>query len=206
MAKQFHSRSDSVIGNLPEGRQEQIAQWILDCTEGDRYQVAVDQLAEDGLVVSRSSVVRWFKGWRLRQRMQFADSLAGKVQETLKALNLGLTADQLSEAGQAAFQAEALSAEDAEEFREMEYLRLAKRSAEFKAQIEKGKLKQADRRAAQKDQEISLQTRKFQRDTCVLFIKWSENEQAKAALASGATNAEKIEALGQAMFGEDWGK
>ena len=204
MAKRINFRSDSVLGNLPEDRQTQVAQWIMDCKEGDRYEYAVEQLAADGIKVGRTAVFEWFRGWRLRQRMLSADSLACKVQDALKSLKLGLTAEQLSEAGQAAFQAEALAAENAEEFREMEYLRLAKQTAQSKAELEKAKLARADRRLDQKDQDLALSNRKFQRDTCELFLKWSADEKAKSVLTSGATNAEKIEALGRAMFGEEW--
>jgi hypothetical protein len=56
----------------------------------------------------------------------------------------------------------------------------------------------------QRDEIITLNKKKFQRQTCELFIKWFENEQVKKALESRASNSDKIEQLGQVIFGEDW--
>jgi hypothetical protein len=53
-------------------------------------------------------------------------------------------------------------------------------------------------------QGLALDRQKFQRETCELFVKWCENERAKEIANSSATNAEKIEQLGELMFGESW--
>jgi hypothetical protein len=55
-----------------------------------------------------------------------------------------------------------------------------------------------------KSQQNDLLLARFRRDTCELFIKWSADEKAREVLKSGTSNAEKIEALGAAMFGEEW--
>lgn len=49
-----------------------------------------------------------------------------------------------------------------------------------------------------------LERQKFQRQTCELFVKWAADQRAKDISSSSSTNAEKIEALGQLMFGESW--
>lgn len=56
----------------------------------------------------------------------------------------------------------------------------------------------------QRDQVIDLSRKKFQRQTCELFIKWAADDRAKKVIESRASNAEKLEQLGQVMFGEDW--
>jgi hypothetical protein len=55
-----------------------------------------------------------------------------------------------------------------------------------------------------KQEELELARRKFQRDTAELFIEWSQNAEAKSIAASSGSHADKIERLGQLMFGEGW--
>lgn len=64
------------------------------------------------------------------------------------------------------------------------------------------RLREAD--LAQGASALALQEQKFQRDTCALFIRWNEDARAREIAAAGIDNAEKIERLGQLMFGEDW--
>ena len=56
----------------------------------------------------------------------------------------------------------------------------------------------------QRDAMIDLNKKKFQRSTCELFLKWADDDRAKKVLDSRDSNSEKIEQLGQVMFGEDW--
>lgn len=199
MAKPTPFRSDSILGNLPEERQAQIAQWIMECTEGDRYEFARAQLASDGVKVSRSALADWFKGWRLRQRIASADSLALKVQDTLKALNIGLTQDQISEAGQIAFQSEALSAENAKEFREMEYLRVTRESARTKAKHDAEKIAISKAKLSQKEREIEMALRKL------TLLEKKAAEAAATASDSKLSDAEKAARIRE-IFKTDAGR
>lgn len=61
--------------------------------------------------------------------------------------------------------------------------------------------KQAEARQGKK---LSLEVEKFQRETVELFIKWSAEKAAREIASSNLSHADKIEQLGQAMFGEDW--
>jgi len=70
------------------------------------------------------------------------------------------------------------------------------------AQFEK--LKMDRRRADQKDDEIKLSRQRFARETTELFLQWFEDQRAREIAASPATNSDKIERLGQLMFGDDW--
>jgi hypothetical protein len=54
-----------------------------------------------------------------------------------------------------------------------------------------------------KSEQVTLSKKKFQRDTSALFIKWFDDQRAKQILSGSGTKAEKIEALGRAMF-DDW--
>ncbi len=58
---------------------------------------------------------------------------------------------------------------------------------------------------ARKDRDsLELDEAKFQRETCELFIKWAQDQRASEIANSGASHGDKIAALGQLMFGEDW--
>jgi hypothetical protein len=56
----------------------------------------------------------------------------------------------------------------------------------------------------QRDQVIELNKKRFQRQTCELFLKWYADQRVKEVVESRSTNAEKIELLGQRIFEEDW--
>lgn len=59
-------------------------------------------------------------------------------------------------------------------------------------------------RLAQTGEALELERAKFQRQTCDLFLKWRENARALAIADGPGTHDEKVEALGQAMFGDLW--
>ena len=59
-------------------------------------------------------------------------------------------------------------------------------------------------RLQQLNAQLSLDQQKFQRETCELFLKWAEDERAKAIASGASSNSEKISRLGELMFGEDW--
>ena len=200
--KNLNFRADSVLGNLPEERQEQIAGWIRDCKEGDRYEAARAQLAADGVKVGRTAVVDWFRGWRLRLRIASADSFAAKAVEALKALNVGLTQDQLDAAGQLIFTDSALAGENAEEFREMEYLRLAKQTARTKASHETQKIalrKQAEERAERK---LQFEVNKYLDLAAGKLLDKALRSKADEINASDMSQADKIAAMRKAAFSD----
>ena len=64
--------------------------------------------------------------------------------------------------------------------------------------------KQKERDQELKAEQIEINRQKFQRDTCKLFLKWFADQQAKTIATGPSSNTEKIEQLGQLMFGEEW--
>jgi hypothetical protein len=69
---------------------------------------------------------------------------------------------------------------------------------------EKVKLDIRKKVLSQRDEVIDLSKKKFQRQTCELYLKWYDDERAKKVVESRASNSEKLEQLGKVMFGEDW--
>lgn len=55
-----------------------------------------------------------------------------------------------------------------------------------------------------KEKQIDLQRHRFQRETAELFIKWSQDQQAREIASSAEPNSEKIERLGALMFPDTW--
>lgn len=108
-----------------------------------------------------------------------------------------ITQAQLDDIGQRTFTLLALRKRDPDRW-------LALKSARDKAELEKQKLALRDRAENRHDGKLALETKKFQRETCELWLKWSEDQRAKDIASSPVTNSEKIEMLGQLMFGEDW--
>lgn len=70
--------------------------------------------------------------------------------------------------------------------------------------VSSGKLEVEQARLAEAKAARELDERRFQRETCRLFIQWAENEEARKTALGGGDNSEKIERLGQLMFGEGW--
>ncbi|HMO51900.1 MAG TPA: hypothetical protein PKE26_11005 [Kiritimatiellia bacterium] len=62
----------------------------------------------------------------------------------------------------------------------------------------------AERRAQIAEEALAIARKKFQRDTCELFLKWYQDQRAADIAAAPGDPAEKMELLGQLIFKEDW--
>jgi hypothetical protein len=194
-------RSDSKLKTLPEDVQAQIADW---CAQ-DSLQSAVSRCASElQLQTSLASMSEFFAWYRLRATFSQAEQNAQLVEQMLREKFPDATPEKIAAAGQLVFTMQAANANDVETFKDLEYLRVTKESAKFDAEVAKAKLRQKDHQIRQKGEELRLARERFKRDTAELFIKWAEDQRAKEIVAGTGTNAEKIEALGRVMFGEDW--
>ena len=80
-----------------------------------------------------------------------------------------------------------------------------RRSAEFNAQLETEKLALKREAEARAQESLKLEQEKYRRDTCELFVKWAKDARAmEIANSKGLGSDEKVEKLGQLIFGEDW--
>ncbi len=208
MSERPKPKSNAVLKNLPADRQEQIAEWCAKENERDSEGKALsktgglafarDQLAADGLRVSLQTLSEFYRWWLLQRDLDQVFDIETAVQErtgdskfareTAETLFLKLSVAQQSAE---TFTAATMAADMRRK------LELEEVSARTKAQIAEAKL-------AQKDRDYQLALKKFQRDSCKLFLKWFDKEQAKKIATGTGSNAEKIEQLGLAMFGEDW--
>lgn len=209
-------RADAKLKTLPADAQQRIADWCMDGTlESARSRCA----SELGVTISLDAVSKFFAWWKTAQdtaaRKETLAELFNRADANAKAVGQmlaerGATAAQIAAADHLVFQLQATKAGeeatalDRENFIELEKLRIARESAETKGRHDAAKLATANRRAAQAERALLVQEAKFRRETCELFLKWSADAKAREVLSSGASNAEKIERLGQQMFGEDW--
>lgn len=176
-------RSDAVLLNLPEERQEQIWEWCRKPSEKDGdgntipgtggFAHARAQLAADGLKVSLRSLSSFFSVYRLKLDMETVENIREAVETQTGDARLARTT------AETVFMNIAIARQDPKTF-----------AVAAKAQDSRESLRQSDR--------------KFQRETCALFLEWSENEAAKRIATSGLSHAEKIEQLGREMYGEAW--
>lgn len=148
--------------------------------------------SELGISVGSPQTLSKFWHWyhspsqRIEREISARGSLTELIVEKLRATKPGFTEEELFSFGQRMFAERAIAMQDPAAW-------VATQGA------------QRDReKVALKEQEIELARQRFQRDTCELFLKWAEDRRAQEIAASGGTHAERIERLGQLMFGEGW--
>lgn len=191
-------RSDSPLKNLSEERQAQVIEWCntpkqvaedgvtVTCVGGHKF--AKQQLADDGLKVSEGALSDFYSWWHLRRDFQQADQQTEDILELIKKLDPEITAEKLEAAGHLIFTKNAVASRDAKEFREMEYLKLAKLSARTKGR--------------QKDEELQIRRDTFQVKTCELFLRWYGDKRLAEIANSNLSNSDKIAAMRQLAFAE----
>lgn len=179
-------RADSRLKTLPEERQAAIFEYLLAHT----YEEAVAWLRADGVKTSRNAVFQFREWYQDKANYEAAGRRAENLVELLKGQQPEISAAELEKYARLAFETEAVRQQDREGW-------LALKTAQHQAEM-------AERTLGLKEQELKLKQAKFRRETCALFLAWAEDQRAKAVLAGSGSNAEKIERLGQLMFGDDW--
>lgn len=175
MNPQKKPRADSPLKTLPPERQAAIAEYAA----GKTLEETVAWLKADGLKTSRSALSLFLSWYALRQQMARNESTVATLLQNLQTTRPDWTAEQIQQVGQSFFSALALEQQDADVWNATQQIQL-------------------------KREQLALERQKFQRDTCALFVKWTADQRAKDIAASDATHADKIEQLGQLMFGPDW--
>jgi hypothetical protein len=186
-------RRDAKLLGLPEKDRRLVAGWL----QSDGWQACLQRIATQlHIECGKSALYAALAFWESEERR---DRVRAKALEQIEseAQEKGYTPQQRMAALDRRM-AEIFAADDKhEDYQQARYLMIADESARTKAELERLKI-------AQKDRDQVLASKKFRRETCELFLEWFDKEAAKQIATSGATNAEKIEQLGLAMFGEDW--
>ncbi len=181
-------------GGLSVAQRARVEGWLAE----DGAQSCLQRLSSEmGITVSQATLYESLAFWRAEKRFSSFSRLATAQAELEAEARGGMSADAMQEAVDRNFIMLAAETEDTELYKELRMLRIADQSAKTKGRHDQLKIEQ-------KEREMALAERKFQRDSCKLFLQWFDAETAKRIATSGASNAEKIEQLGLAMFGEDW--
>lgn len=176
MSDNKKTRADAKLKTLPEDRQAQIAELCAIKTLAEVRQ----ELAADGLVVSIDTISRWYSSWQLEQDFQRTETLAEQFMQQIKLSDPQITEEKLFDFGQTLFALRAVENKDARDWKRVQDVR-------------------------HRRQMLDIERKRFMRETSQLFLNWFEDQRAKEiASASGLGQTEKIEKLGQLMFGDDW--
>ncbi len=169
-------RADSKLKTLPEERQAAIAEYARAKTLAE----TLLWLREDGLQTSAAALSEFLSWFALQQQLQ---RNASTVETLLANLSHDLpeaSPEKIQAIGQSFFSALALEQQDAKGWFLTQQINL-------------------------KNQQLSLDREKFQRETCEMFLKWYSEKAAKEIIeAPGLSQKDKIEKLGQQMFGDLW--
>ena len=168
---------DAKLKTLPQRRQSDILDYARDHSLAD----TLKWVREQGVQTSGTALSAFLSWHRLREQLMANDSTVKSILECLKSSNPKFTAEQLQIAGQAFFSALAIEQQDAQAWMWTQQTSIKK-------------------------EQLALERQKFQRETAELFIKWFEDKRAKDVLSGTTDNADKIEKLGELMFGEEWHK
>lgn len=205
------------IARLPLAIREELNRRLLEGQSGTKILPWLNELPEvkavleedfEGLRVSDNNLSEWRKGgyaeWLARREKldatrelaQFAADLTkagnGSLSDGAAAIAAGKLLEVLEGLGDATPSPETLDALTLA----LSRLRAGDHVAE--------KLRLTTLRLDQTAELLALEKQKFQRTTCELFLKWREDQRAKTISEGPGTNDEKIEQLGQAMFGDLW--
>lgn len=162
---------------LPEPDQAQVYEWL-----GGKPQREVRALVKEayGFAPSSAALSGFYSWWTMRQQLVRNESTLAGLLESLEEKQPGMSAQQLETVGQAFFTALAVEQQDP------------------KAWV-------ATQRLMVDRERLALERKRFARETCELFLKWSTDRRAQEiAESNAATQSEKIQKLGRLMFGEDW--
>ena len=168
-------RSDAKLKTLSPERQFAIA----DYARSHSLDETVAWLRADGFSTSRAALSGWLSWYQLQAQLKRNESTVETLLGRLKDQRPDWTPDQIEKAGQAFFGALALEQQDPKAW----YL---------------------TQTVGIKRQQLDLEEKKFRRETCQLFLQWAADQRAREIAAGAGSNSEKIERLGQLMFGEAW--
>lgn len=204
-------RSDSKLLNLAPGEQDRIYLWLTEGVDGDTsYATVREQIELDFGIKTSVGALNQFYHRVVAPRRLHAAALAAEQIAGMAQMETGDGTGEILEDGtvmilrQKAFEVLANPQADPKEVAilaglmvEAQKVALKRRELDAKGKFTEARLDQGERR-------LALDNKKFMRETCALYLKWHDDQRAKEIAASSGTNSEKIERLGQTMFGEDW--
>lgn len=180
-------KSNAILLNLPEEQQAQLVEWLLGGMPYHRAQAMLEK--EYGVTVSMGTFTGFWEKVcvpeLLRRRSQ-AVTTANEVADEARKMPGRFDAATIDALKQKAFELAISPNANPKDVKSIMSLVLKARGQDLDAR------------------QLSLDQERFKRETCELFLKWSADQRAKEIAGGQASNADKIEQLGQLMFGEEW--
>lgn len=186
-------RSDAKLKTLPEDRQREIYEKL----KVESLASVRSWLRDDGIHVSLPALSSFFSWYQLTDQYAKDAETTETLLEQLKREVPVLSDAQLDELGQRTFSLLAIRNQDPDGF-------LKVRSARFKAEIEREKLRLRQEAEKRQQEALKLEKKRFQRETIELFMEWFQDKEARRILTSKEPKADRTEKLGQLIFKEDW--
>lgn len=177
-------RGDSKLKTLAPDKQALIVEWL---NTGTREAARARIEREFGVETNGASLSDFYHWFYLERDLTESADFADSLKKTLRELpGLHLDEEQIGRAAQVAFELRAMKAGDTDAF------------------VALRKIRQQDQVVKLAREKQDLDEQKYQRETCSLFLKWYADRKAQDIAGSAASNTEKLEKLGQLMFGEEW--
>jgi len=174
------ARSDAKLKRLPDDLQEQLYKYAtMPNVTQENTRAWLE--TEHGIKTSAGAFSEWMTWYAARKRTLDRQQKVLGMLQAKKAAHPEWTDDYIFSEGQSIMALLTLAEEDPKGWA------LIQRTAR-------------DREAGAMDRA------KFKRETLELFVKWFADKRAAEILTSGSTHEEKLRALDQAMFPEDWAK
>lgn len=182
-------RPEARLLNMPEERQAELAEWLL---SGMPYHAAREAVSKQfGVVCSLASLSQFYQQVcvpvLLRRRSQ-AVAAAEEVADAARSTPGRFDAATIDAIQQKAFELAISPLSSPKDVKAMFMLLQKSRDQDLKRE------------------EVDLHRARFQRETAEMFLQFAEDRRAKEIVASAAPRTEKIDELGQVMFGEMWAK
>lgn len=184
------TRRDAKLKGLPQARQAEV---IRIAEQSGITETTLDAIRQSlGIEVRSLKTLSEFWHWwhepmqRIARELETAGSVTDLVMQRMRESRPDITPEALHEFGQRFFAEQAIALQDPKAWA---MIQGAHRDKE---------------RVALKAGELDLARQRFRRETAEMFLQWYEDQRARDVAGSGASQAEKIERLGELMFGEDW--
>ena len=187
----------SVLKTLPLDRQREIYDYIHGTKDapGHSYEETEAWLLTAGIETNLDSIGKFYHWFPLASQLHAASSMGDAVKEILREIpGLDLDEQQLSKAGQAIFEADALKRGDSKLYLSLRQLRQTDRSLDLSELSGKTKARQKDKQLTQKDRDLKLAERRV----AVLEKKFQD---AANTLSDPALSMPEREARMKEMFG-----
>lgn len=194
-------RSDSLLKNLPETRQEQIIEWCdtpktESCVGG--YQFAREQLAADGVKVSLRALSDFWSWWNLRQDLKAsADVETAMLEANPEAVK------EARAAGELMFLKLSMVRQDTKAFSAAVTSADTRRNLDLQEETGRTRAAHKERSLAQKDEDLRLAREKFEIETCEKIIQAARDPKTRQIVEDTTlSKAEMIAQLRQTYFAD----